>query len=64
MVDYKPFYAHSLPGQPPEKWQKLEDHLRNTANLARKFAEPFGAGEWAWNAGWLDDTGKTGYRNA
>jgi CRISPR-associated endonuclease/helicase Cas3 len=52
------YYAHSLPGQPPEKWQKLEDHLRGTAELAKKFAEPFGAGDWAWNVAWLHDVGK------
>jgi hypothetical protein len=23
------YYAHSLPDQPPEKWQLLEDHLKN-----------------------------------
>jgi len=38
------FYAHSLPGRPPEEWQPLEDHLKNVAELARSFAEPFGGG--------------------
>ena len=47
-----------MEGQPPEKWQLLEEHLKNTANLARKFAEPFGAGDWGWNADWLHDIGK------
>lgn len=23
------YYAHSKEGEPPEKWQPLEDHLRN-----------------------------------
>ncbi len=41
----KNYYAHSLPGRPPEKWQSLEQHLKNVAELARGFAEPFGAGE-------------------
>jgi len=39
------FYAHSLPGRPKEEWQSLEEHLRNVAKLARRFAGPFGAGE-------------------
>jgi CRISPR-associated endonuclease/helicase Cas3 len=52
------YYAHSLPDQPPAKWQKLEDHLKQTAELACKFAESFGASDWAWNAAWLHDLGK------
>ncbi len=52
------YYAHSLEGQPKEKWQPLEDHLRNVAALAAEFAKPFGGEEWAWNAGWLHDLGK------
>jgi CRISPR-associated endonuclease/helicase Cas3 len=54
----KTFYAHSLPGRPPDEWQPLEEHLRNVAELARKFAEPFGAGEWAYLAGLWHDLGK------
>lgn len=42
------YYAHSLPGRPKEEWQLLEDHLKNVAELARKFAEDFGAGEWGY----------------
>jgi hypothetical protein len=37
----KEYYAYSIPGKPPEKWQLLEDHLKNVANLARQFAETF-----------------------
>jgi hypothetical protein len=49
------YYAHSLPGKPPEEWQLLEDHLRNVAEKARGFADEFGAGEWAYLAGlWHD----------
>jgi hypothetical protein len=44
----KQYYAHSSPGRPPEEWQPLENHLKNIAELARKFAEPFGAEEWMW----------------
>jgi CRISPR-associated endonuclease/helicase Cas3 len=57
------YYAHSLEGQPPEKWQKLKDHLRNVAKLAREFAEPFGGGDWGWNAGWLHGVGMAGCMN-
>jgi hypothetical protein len=27
------YYAHSLEGQPPEKWQLLEEHLKNVAEM-------------------------------
>ncbi|MGB3477934.1 MAG: HD domain-containing protein [bacterium] len=49
------YYAHSLEGRPREEWQRLEDHLKNVAELARQFAEPFGAGAWAYVAGLLHD---------
>lgn len=52
------YYAHSLEDKPPEKWQELSDHLQNVANLAKKFAEPFGAGDWAYVAGLWHDLGK------
>jgi CRISPR-associated endonuclease/helicase Cas3 len=45
------YYAHSLLNEPPEKWQPLEDHLKNVARMAQGFAEEFGAGEWAHLAG-------------
>ncbi len=38
------YYAHSREGRPPEEWQPLEEHLKNVAELARKFAEEFNAG--------------------
>lgn len=44
----KNYYAHSLPGRPQDEWQLLEDHLKNVAELARGFAEDFGAGEWGY----------------
>jgi CRISPR-associated endonuclease/helicase Cas3 len=37
---------------------KLEDHLLNTAELAKKFASEFGNGDWAFLAGSLHDIGK------
>ncbi|HHT78907.1 MAG TPA: CRISPR-associated helicase Cas3' [Actinobacteria bacterium] len=54
----KIYYAHSLKGRPSCEWQKLKDHLRNVAKLARKFAESFGGGDWAELAGWMHDIGK------
>jgi CRISPR-associated endonuclease/helicase Cas3 len=52
------FYAHSREGRPRSEWQGLDDHLGKTAALASGFAESFGSGDWAWNAGWLHDLGK------
>jgi len=31
----KKFNVHSLPNEPPEKWQGLEEHLNNVADLTR-----------------------------
>lgn len=42
------FYAHSLNGKPPEDWHRIEDHLKRVAEMARDFANDFGAGEWGW----------------
>jgi CRISPR-associated endonuclease/helicase Cas3 len=49
-------YAHSpnLAGL----WHNLGDHLRGTAALASRFAEPFGGAEVAWWLGLLHDVGK------
>jgi CRISPR-associated endonuclease/helicase Cas3 len=52
------FYAHSLPGKPPQEWQRLEEHLMAVACLARQFGEEFGAGDWAYLAGLWHDLGK------
>ena len=54
----KEYYAHSLEGKPPEEWQGLSEHLRNVAEKAKGFAEPIGAGEWAYLAGLWHDLGK------
>jgi len=43
-------YAYSLEGQPPEKWQPLEEHLRAVARQAAEFAKPFGGEDWAYVA--------------
>lgn len=47
----KEFYAHSVEGKPESEWQGLEEHLRNVAELAKKFGDEFGSGEWAYLAG-------------
>jgi CRISPR-associated endonuclease/helicase Cas3 len=52
------FYAHSLPGQPIEEWQPLEDHLDNVAKMAAEFAGFFGAESWGSIAGYHHDLGK------
>jgi CRISPR-associated endonuclease/helicase Cas3 len=54
----KEYYAHSLEGKPPESWHRLEDHLKSVAELARSFANDFGAGEWGYLAGLWHDLGK------
>ncbi len=51
-------YAHSKPDCPPERWHRLEQHLRDTAKKAREFAAPWGAGDWAYWAGMWHDLGK------
>jgi CRISPR-associated endonuclease/helicase Cas3 len=52
------FYAHSLEGEPPEKWHELEEHLRRVAEVAAGFADEFAAAEWAYLAGLWHDLGK------
>ena len=54
----KQYYAHSLDGKPPSNWQPLEEHLKNVAEMARSFAESFGAGDWGYLAGLWHDIGK------
>lgn len=51
-------YAHSRPGEPPERWEPLEVHLREVAELAADFAGTFGAAEWGRLAGLWHDLGK------
>ena len=53
-----PFYAHSLPGAPVEKWQLLNAHLTATADRAGLFASHFNSGEWGRLCGLLHDLGK------
>jgi len=54
----KEYYAHSREGKPPEDWHRLEDHLKEVAEMARRFANDFGAGGWAYLAGLWHDIGK------
>ena len=52
----KKYYAHSLPGEPPDKWQPLDEHLKKVAEMARQFAEDFKAGDWSYAAGlWYEN---------
>ncbi len=51
-------YAHSARDRPLEEWHRLEDHLRDTAERAARFAAPWNAGEWARLAGLWHDLGK------
>ena len=52
----KKYYAHSKESRPPEEWQPLDEHLKNVAELARSFADSFGAGDWAYLAGLWHNT--------
>ncbi|MCG6534995.1 MAG: CRISPR-associated endonuclease Cas3'', partial [Syntrophales bacterium LBB04] len=52
------FYAHTKDNEPPDRWQTLEDHLKRVAELARSFADEFGAGDWGYLAGLWHDVGK------
>lgn len=52
------WYAHSLPDKPRDEWQSLEDHLKNVAEIGRRFAKEFGAGQWAYLAGLWHDVRK------
>ncbi|MBI2251618.1 MAG: CRISPR-associated helicase Cas3' [Armatimonadetes bacterium] len=54
----KEYFAHSLKDRPLKEWQRLDDHLRNVANIAGKFAESFKSHDWAFNAAWIHDLGK------
>lgn len=52
------FYAHSKDGEPPERWQPLEDHLKRVAELASTFAAALKSDAWLGAAGILHDIGK------
>lgn len=52
------YYARSKKHLPEEEWQTLPEHLFAVAGQAKKFAEPFASGEWAYLCGLLHDIGK------
>lgn len=54
----KLFYAHSKENVDREKWQILEAHLCQVAQIASTFAEDLCNGDWASSAGLLHDLGK------
>ena len=56
-IDNK-YYAHTKEGRPPEEWQPLDEHLKNVAEMARSFADNFGAGDLAYWTGLWHDVGK------
>lgn len=58
LVNVPKFYAHTLEGEPPDRWQQLEEHLRGVACRAESFAQDFGTADEARVAGWLHDMGK------
>ena len=51
-------YAHSLPGRPPQEWEKLAVHLKAVAERSAAFASAFGWQEVGRAAGLLHDIGK------
>ncbi|MFW5997004.1 MAG: CRISPR-associated helicase Cas3' [Lentisphaeria bacterium] len=51
-------YAHSIAERPLSEWQPLKEHLQNVADKSARFAEDFGAGDWAYIAGLWHDLGK------
>ena len=54
----KQYYAHSIPGRPPDKWQPLKNHLEKVAEIAGNFAQPFAGSIWAQLLGLSHDIGK------
>ena len=47
----KEYFAHSLEGRPSKDWQRLDEHLKKVANLAKQFTESFRGGDWAYLTG-------------
>jgi CRISPR-associated endonuclease/helicase Cas3 len=58
LVKVPKFFAHTLEGEPPEKWQQLEEHLIDVAKLAASFAASFGSESLGYLAGLWHDLGK------
>jgi len=51
-------YAHSIPGQPRERWHLLSEHLNDVAKKAEAFAADFDSGPWGRLIGLWHDLGK------
>ena len=51
-------WAHSRKDESPDRWQPLDQHLRNVATRAAESAARFRSGEWTQLAGMLHDLGK------
>ena len=51
-------YAHSLNGEPVDRWEPLSHHLAAVGTRAAAFAAPFGCTETARISGHLHDIGK------
>lgn len=51
-------YAHTLPNEPPDKWEPLERHLEEVARLAGDHASAFDAQLWGSSLGRWHDLGK------
>jgi CRISPR-associated endonuclease/helicase Cas3 len=52
------YFAHSTDRRDRADWQALAAHLLAVADLARRGAAKFGAGDWGYAAGLLHDLGK------
>lgn len=52
------YYAHSKDGEDKSRWQRLTDHLHNTADLAAGFGRDAGVSDLARAAGLMHDIGK------
>jgi len=52
------FYAHSIPGKEKKYWQKLDDHLKNTARILFDLGKVSKLSNLASIAGLLQDIGK------
>ena len=52
-------YAHSQKDAPVEKWQPLDEHLKNVAETTEDFASGFNSAPWGKLIGFLHDLGKS-----
>lgn len=58
LLDHNVYYAHTVDGQPEEKWQTMRSHAENVAELVKTFSAPWCTAEYAENLGLLHDVGK------